>query len=237
MKFLSILLTASLSTAEIRTVPVRITSVPEPIRSLYSVLHTKNIGLHTVRMCDQGEFGVNLDPEIVFQALKDLPAMTVERAEIVVRDAYNHNKKLVIVRLLEYGVIIATFIVSGGVITLAPKFISALGMAIPTIHVLGDKLAGEVPSLASILGTVLVEEVVLSAAGTKGQCQTRTVFTPVIPKKDLKKYDVTINVVVAPLPEIPAKTTSTPEILPALPVILARQLPTTGWHRMDHFGE
>jgi hypothetical protein len=177
------------------TVPVHITSNPESISSLYPVLHTRKIGLHTVRMCNLGAVPVALPPEQVFMALAGLPSMTVERAEALVADSYDHNRKLTIVRFVEYGAILATVVISGGMVAAVPKVSSALGASIPVAHLLGDKIKGEVPALSDILSNVLAAQVNLAAAGADGYCATRTIFTPAI--KQVKSYEVTVAIPVA----------------------------------------
>lgn len=227
MRLALLILAASLASAQ-ATVSVHITTSHESISSLYPILHTKAIGLHTVRICNDipGAPSVWVPPEMIFQALVNLPSMTVERAEILINDSYNHNKKLVIVRVIEYGVIIATFVVSGGLITASGTAISALGLTIPLAQMLGDKLKGEVPSLASVLDKVLTDDVQLQAAGVKGYCATRTIFTPVIASANLRDYDVRVNVPTgqpAPVaPQVIPPTTTQRQPLSDAPGVIPR---------------
>jgi hypothetical protein len=199
LKFSLVSLLTLSAFAQVQTVPVRITSTPEPISSLYPVLHVKNIGLHTVRMCNQGAVAVTMPPEVVFMGLHELPAISIDRAEVLITDAYNHNPKFTLARLAEYGLVVAGIVTSGGIggiVAVSAKVSGGIVAGIGVAHVVGDKLKGEVPLLGPFLGSTLSDSVTLAPAGVAGYCATKTIFTGII--KGVHSLDVTVAVPVAP---------------------------------------
>jgi hypothetical protein len=185
--------------AQVATVNVRITSTPEPISSLYPVLHTKRIGLHTLRMCSQGAVPVTIPPEQIFMALHELPVISVDRAVTIINDAYSHNPKLQFARYVTFAGLGAAFVASGGFSAIAaatPRVIAGIAAGTAGAQMYADKLKGEVPQLGPFLGSVLNGNVTLAPAGADGYCATKTVFSGVI--HGVKSYDVTVLVPVAP---------------------------------------
>lgn len=184
---------------QVTTVPVHITSTPEGIGTLYAVTHSKKLGKHNVYECNNGQVGVDVPPERTFQALKDLPIIDLAEANILMREAYDHNPKFTVARAAEYALIIAGIVSSGGVggiVAVSPKIAAGIVSAIGITHMVGDKLKGEVPSLDPFLANSLNDTVHLGPAGSPTQCARRVVFTSVI--HGVHGYDLIVDIPVAP---------------------------------------
>lgn len=183
----------------IQFVPVHITSTPELISTLYGATHAKNIGKHNIIQCNDGVTAVDVPKERTLQALKDLPVIDVTEAVILVTQQYNNNPKFTLTRYAEYG-LIAVGALSGGagsaVVQLSSKTLARLVAGIGLAHLLGDRLRGEVPSLAPFLANALTDTVHLGPAGSANQCVSRVVFTGVI--HGVHGYDVVVQMPVAP---------------------------------------
>jgi hypothetical protein len=194
------LLSAGIAFAQIQTVPVRITSTPEAIGTLYAVTHSKKLGKHNVMQCNKGAVPVDVPREITLQELHELPVIDVTEANILMRLAYDHNWKFTIVRYGEYAMIVVGALASGGsstvLFTISTRGMSKLIAGIGVAHLLGDRLKGEVPSLDPFLANALTDAVHLGPAGSPTQCATRVIFTGVI--HGVHGYDVTANVPVLP---------------------------------------
>lgn len=215
-------LTATLAAQPaVQVVPVHIVSTVERISTLYDITHSKKVGKHNVYICNDGAAPVRISPERVLMALNGLPALRPDEAAALMRNAYNHNPKLDIVRYIEYGALGATIIGAGGLVAISSKGVAALAAGTSAAHMFGDKIKGEVPSLEPFLAQMLSSDPIqLNAAGAPGDCTTKVIFTGVI--KDVRGFDVTIQVpsnatlTSAPLPStLPPPTPPPPTSLPS----------------------
>jgi len=163
------------------------------------VTNAKNIGKHNLSFCNDGQFPVDLPPERILQALPDLPMLDVAEAITLMRLAYSRNWKFSIARYAEYALIIVGAVASGGataVFVISAKGLSKIIAAIGIMHVVGDKLKGEVPPLEDFVKNALIDTIHLGPAGSINQCARRVAFTGII--HGVHGYNVVVQVPVAP---------------------------------------
>ncbi len=181
----------------VRFAPVRITTRPESISTLYPVLHAKNFGVHNIQLCNASIQTVTVPLEQVIGALPDFPYLPYDQAEILAANSYQHNPKLMVARIGEYAALVATGVMAGGtassVLKISPKAIALVAVGIPLFHTIGDKLKGEVPPISQFSSQIIQGDTVLSPAGQKGYCVSKLILSSKIPSNKLKSYDVTVS--------------------------------------------
>lgn len=167
---LSILVLALLLTAS-SYAQVSVVYTPEPMAVL-KALNVRDIGLWSVRACNDGAAAVTVPAERFYMAAPLVRLITPARARAVVLDRRGRSGKATAAKYIGYGLTLATALTGFGPIAANTTVVASLAFGSTIAMETRRQLEAEIPDTGPFFETLLEEPVQLAPAA----CATRTAF-------------------------------------------------------------
>lgn len=153
------------------TAQVTVQYTPEPMAVLESV-HVRNVGLWSIRACNDGAEAVALSEERLYIAAPGIRLISSNRARLVVIAGAKRSKKAIAAEWIGWGLMGATALTGFGPISATQSVVAGLAMGGGFASAVKTRLESAAPDISPFVADLLSGPVSIPVGG----CVSRIVF-------------------------------------------------------------